>query len=101
VILSSYSICPFCGHVFKTEREEFEVELQERLQEEPKTFKEMSVDGLIAYADLNGYKKAWIWRQLWNRAESEKQFRDDMRFLGYKNPFIYRMQHQYKTGNTH
>lgn len=96
LILSSYSICPKCGFVFKTEQEEREIILKERLQEEPDSFKEMSPKALCDYAELKKFKKNWVFRQLHIRSETPKQFRDDMRSLGYSNAFIFRLQNQYK-----
>lgn len=93
-ILASYSICPKCGYRFATKQELREVELKERLEDEPKGLLEMSVQGLAAYAELKGYKRTWVFRQLWIRGESE--FRNGMRELGYDNKFIYRTQMMYK-----
>lgn len=91
-VLASLSICK-CGFRFSTKEELREVELIERLSEEPNKLKEMSVEGLKALAELKGYKKTWIWRQLWIRGESE--FRNGMRSLGYDNKFIYKQQQLY------
>ena len=87
LVLASYSLCPFCGFRFATERELREVELIERLKDEPDKLREMSTQGLKDFAELRGYKKAWIFRQLYIRGESE--FRKGMRELKYNNNFIY------------
>ena len=64
-----------------------EVELVERLKDEPSLLREMSAQGLKDFAELKGYKMAWIFRQLYIRGESE--FRKGMRELGYNNGYIY------------
>lgn len=92
VVLASLSMCK-CGFRFSTDKELRDIELVERLVEEPQRLKEMSIEGLKAFAELRGYKKTWIWRQLWIRGESE--FRNGMRLLGYNNNFIYRQQKLY------
>ncbi len=69
MILASYSLCPFCGFRFATEKELREVELVERLKEQPKSIKEMSALALLDYAELNGHKKTWVFRQLWLRGD--------------------------------
>jgi superfamily II DNA or RNA helicase len=97
LILASYSICPRCGHIFKTEREEREVILVERLAQEPKKFKDMSPRALLDYAELNNYSKSWCFRQFWVRAEIERDFIDDMIAIGYKYPYIYRKIKMYKS----
>lgn len=87
MILVSYAICPFCGHRFATKEELREVELVERLKTEPTKLKEMSPQGLCDFAELRGYKKNWVFNQLFIR--SEKEFKDGMRELGYNYKFIY------------
>jgi superfamily II DNA or RNA helicase len=87
MILVSYAICPFCGFRFATKEELREVELVERLKDEPERWKEMSPQGLCDLAELKGYKKSWVFNQLFIR--SEKEFRARMRELGYSNKFIY------------
>ena len=89
LVLASYAICPHkdCGFRFSTERELREVELVERLKDEPSLLREMSAQGLKDFAELKGYKMAWIFRQLYIRGESE--FRKGMRELGYNNGYIY------------
>lgn len=87
LVLASYSLCPKCGFRFATQKELREVELVERLKDEPSRLKEMSPKGLMDFAELRGYKKAWIFRQLYLRGEAE--FRQGMRELGYNNKFIY------------
>ena len=87
LVLASASLCPKCGFRFATQKELREVELVERLKDEPTRLKEMSAKGLMDFAELRGYKKAWIFRQLYIRGETE--FRAGMRELGYNNKFIY------------
>jgi superfamily II DNA or RNA helicase len=87
LILASYALCPACGFRFATERELREVELVERLKEEPIGLKEMTPQGLLDFAELKGYKKTWVFNMLWIRGESD--FRKGMRELGYQNGFIY------------
>ena len=94
LVLSSARFCK-CGYRFATEKEIREVELKERLKEESSNWSEMTPKALCDFAELKGYKKPWVFRQLWLRKETEKQFRDDMRVLGYQNGFIYRLQKQY------
>lgn len=90
LILASYSICPFCGFRFATAEEIREVELTERLADAPEKWKEMTAQQLSDLAELRGWKRAWVFRQLSLRTESE--FRVGMRALGYDNKFIYRQQ---------
>ena len=87
MILVSYAICPFCGHRFATKEELREVELVERLKTEPEKWREMSAQGLAAFAELKGWKKSWVYRQLSLRGETE--FRHGMKELGYDYKFIY------------
>lgn len=93
-ILASYSICPKCGHRFATKEELREVELIERLKEEPHDYKLMSATALRDLAELRKWSKPKLFRILYSRGESE--FRNGMRELGYKNGYIYRMQEMYK-----
>ena len=94
-ILASYSICPKCGHRFATKQELREVELKERLQQENGDWRTMSIEGLIALAELKGKGKTFVFHLLWARGESE--FRNGMRQMGYDNDYIYRMQSIYKS----
>jgi superfamily II DNA or RNA helicase len=89
MILVSYAICPFpaCGFRFATKEELREVELVERLKTEPEKWREMSAQGLCDFAELRGYKKSWVYRQLALRGETE--FRKGMKDLGYDYKFIY------------
>lgn len=97
LILASYSICPRCGHIFKTEREEREVILAERLSKEAQKIKDMSPQALLDYAELHMKGKPWVFRQFWWRAEIERDFVDDMLAIGYKYPYIYRRIKMYKS----
>lgn len=90
LILASYSICPRCGHVFKTEQEEREIVLVERLSKEAQKIKDMSPQALLDYAELNNYMKGWVINQLWYRSENKIDFKRDMFAIGYKYPYIYR-----------
>jgi len=69
LVLASAIICEWCGFVFpKSKKEEF-VELVERKYaqfnaKEIDTTK-MSIPELEEYAKQRGYKKAWIWRQIY------------------------------------
>lgn len=83
----SYPICPFCQFIFKTQEEIREIELTEIIGDQFR-FRDMSAAQLSAYAELNGYKKAWVFRQLWV-LNTEQDFRKAMRELGYANGFIY------------
>ena len=83
----SYSVCPFCSYVFKTPEEIREIELTEIIGDQFR-FRDMSPAQLSAYAELNGHKKAWVFRQLWV-LNTEKDFRKAMRELDYSNGFIY------------
>ena len=94
LIATFYAECPFCGYVFKTPEELKEIELREIIGGKFK-FKEMSAVELAAYAELNGYHKAWVFRQLWIGSD-EKGFKSGMKSLGYESKFIYRMINQYK-----
>lgn len=92
-VLASLSICK-CGFRFATEKELREVELIERLKEEPNDYKLMSATALRDLAELKGWSKPKLFHILWSRGDSE--FRKGMRELGYKNGYIYRMQETYK-----
>lgn len=92
-VLASLSICK-CGFRFSTEKELREVELIERLKEEPTDYKLMSATALRDLAELKGWSKPKLFRILYSRGDSE--FRNGMRELGYKNPYIYRLQEMYK-----
>ena len=83
----SYPICPFCGFIFKTQEELREIELTEIIGDKFR-FRDMSPQQLMAYSELNGYRKAWVFRMLWT-LNTEKDFRKAMRDLGYQNGFIY------------
>jgi superfamily II DNA or RNA helicase len=87
LILASYALCPFCGFRFATEKELRDVVLVERLKDSPSRLLEMNPKELVDFAELRGYKKTWVFNQLWIREESE--FRKGMRELGYQNGFIY------------
>jgi superfamily II DNA or RNA helicase len=92
-VLASLSICK-CGFRFATEKEMREVELIERLKEEPTDYREMSATALRDLAELKGWSKPKLFRILYSRGESE--FRKGMRELGYQNNYIYRVQEMYK-----
>jgi DNA repair protein RadD len=94
VILASYSLCPFCGHRFATKEELREVELIERLKEEPTDYREMSATALKDLAELKHWPIKKVFHILWSRGESP--FRNGMRELGYNNNYIFRMQKMYK-----
>ena len=83
----SYPVCCFCGFIFKTQEELREIELHEIIGDKFK-FRDMTASQLAAYAELNGFKKAWIFRMLWT-LNTEKDFRAAMRSLNYSNKFIY------------
>jgi len=93
-ILASYAICPKCGYRFATKEELREVELIERLKEEPSDYKLMSATALRDLAELRKWSKQKLFHILWSRGSSE--FRNGMRELNYKNGFIYRMQDMYE-----
>lgn len=97
LILASYSICPRCGHIFKTAREEREIVLVERLSKEAQKIKDMSPQALLDYAELNRKGKPWVFRQFWIRAEIKKDFVNDMLAIGYKYPYIYRQIRMYES----
>jgi len=90
----SYPICPFCGFIFTTPEELKEIELKEIIGGEFK-FREMSAIQLRAYAQLNGYKMAWVYRQLY-MGNDEKGFRQGMKDLGYESKFIYLTLQRFK-----
>jgi hypothetical protein len=87
LILASYALCPFCGFRFATEKELRDVVLVERLKDAPERLLEMTPQELKDFCELRGYKKSWVFNQLWIR--EEKEFRKGMRELGYQNGFIY------------
>lgn len=93
LVLASADICK-CGHRFSNHKLEKRAELVEIVENDADRFDEMSVEGLKAYAKLNGYKQAWVWRTLFRRGEDE--FKREMLKMGYKHPFIYRLIKQYK-----
>ncbi len=82
-----YPKCCFCGYIFTTKEEIREIELREIIDGKFK-FKEMTPQQLLAYSELNGYHKNWVFKQLWI-GNTEKDFRSAMRSLGYSNKFIY------------
>lgn len=94
LVLASYALCPFCGFRFSTEKELREVELVERLKDEPERLKEMSAQGLKDLAELRGYNMAWVFNLLWIRGEDD--FRKGMREIGYNNSFIYLKQEMFR-----
>lgn len=81
-------VCPFCGYSFLTPEELRKVELKEIINGEFE-FKNMTPQQLCAYAELNGYKKAWVHRQLYYGAEDRRAFTKAMRELGYDFKYIY------------
>jgi superfamily II DNA or RNA helicase len=94
LILASLAICCHCGFRFATPRELQVVELQERLKEEPNKWSEMSAKTLSDFADLNGYNKHWVFRQLSLRGKTD--FENGMKEIGYKWGFIKRLEKTYK-----
>lgn len=88
MILASYSMCPFCGYRFATEKELRVVELKEKLAEKIQNPDLLDAKELCDYAELKGYKKRWVFNQLWFRGEEE--FKKGMRALGYDWRFIFR-----------
>jgi superfamily II DNA or RNA helicase len=93
LVLASLSIC-ICGRRFATEKEIREIELIERLKEEPNKWSEMSATALSDFAELNGYNKYWVFRQLSLRGKTD--FRNGMKEIGYKWGFIKRLEKTYK-----
>ena len=96
----SMSICPFCGYTFATEKELREIELT-KIIDGKFELKDMSPKQLLAYAELKGYKEAWVYRQLFNSSKSRYDFTKYMEIIGQKNPkFIYitynRLKNSYK-----
>lgn len=79
--------CPFCGHVFATKKELREIELREIINGEFE-LKNMTADQLKAYAELKGYHKNWVFRQLYIGG-GDAGLKKGMRELGYENKFIY------------
>lgn len=93
----SYPICPFCGFIFKTKEEEREIELTEIVGGKFR-FKDMTAIELAAYAELNGYDKRWVFRQIF-MGNDDKGFKKGMRELNYENKFIYLTLQRLKFGN--
>lgn len=91
-----YPVCPFkeCGFIFKTPEELKEIELKEIIGGEFR-FRDMSAIQLRAYAQLNGYKMAWVYRQLY-MGNDERGFRRGMGELGYESKFIYMTLQRFK-----
>ena len=89
IVLASMDICPKCGFHFKTEKELKEIELKERLKDSPSQFSMMNTQQLLAYAELKGYAKQWVFRQIY--MSEHLDFDKEMRKLKDNNnkPYNY------------
>jgi superfamily II DNA or RNA helicase len=69
LVLASAKICEWCGYEFpKTKKEEF-IELIEKKYSDKNAREidasKMTIDELEEYTSQKGYKKAWLWRQIY------------------------------------
>lgn len=71
LILSAYTICPFCGYKYP-EKQAKEIDLgiimfdfQRKISVKTKQIKEMNNHEIYTYWKDKGHKSAWLWRQLW------------------------------------
>lgn len=80
LVLASNQMCPYCGFVFPKSEEEKIAKLvehkyahQNAKEIEPK---KMSIKELEEYTRQKGYKKAWLWRQIFHHhgEDSLKQY---------------------------
>lgn len=102
LVLASSRFCKYCGAEFQKSKKEQEVELVQQ------TFEELSAQKAIAAmrtttdieiaAGLKGYKKAWIWRQIYFKLEKD-EFIKYMRARNYQWAFIYRQIQSYGAPN--
>lgn len=93
--------CPFCDYSFKTEKELKEIELTEQaykgLPPEEVHVGSMDAIQLVAYSKLMKYKMTWVFRRIWiNSVDDKKEFKAQMRSIGYDWKFIYRLIGQYE-----
>lgn len=93
LVLTSSKFCKYCAWEFQKSQKEKQIELIQQ------TFEELSAAKAIAEmrtaadieiaAELKGYKKAWVWRQIYHKLGKDI-FVKYMRARNYQWAFIYR-----------
>jgi superfamily II DNA or RNA helicase len=94
LVIASTRLCKYCGYVFPKSRKEVAVELVQKTFEELQSgeaIRQMrTIEDIEAAAQVRGYKKAWIWRQIYSKLGTE-EFKRYMRSRNYQQGFIYRL----------
>lgn len=94
LVIASSRYCKYCGHEFQKTKHEKTVELVEQdfatmraglAIQKQQTFEEIEIA-----AAVKGYKKSWIWRQIYMKFGAE-EFKKYMRLQKYQWAFIYRL----------
>lgn len=93
LVIASTRFCKYCGYEFKKTKKELQIELVQKTFEEQRAgdaIAQMRTIGDIEVAaSVRGYKKAWIWRQIYMKLGKD-QLKEYLRLRGYQWGFIYR-----------
>ena len=94
LLMTTSQACKYCGYVFPlTKKQQIEVELKEL--DYRTAMKGRTVEELEAIAEIKGYKKPWIWRQIYF-SMGEPALREYARRKGYHHAWVKRQIGYYK-----
>ncbi len=94
LLMTTSRECKYCGYVFPlTKQEKIEIELKEL--DYRTAVKGRTVEELEIIAKIKGYKKAWIWRQIYFTM-GEIALKDYARKQGYHHAWVKRQMGYYK-----